>query len=172
MPRRRTGRSGGAAYSDIVHVHALNIPDALELAEAAVAPAKAEMNSAGVPGGGNSHARALNVEADLLSGGRRSRSISSSTPRTAHRQAPAGPIVEELLNVPADPLLNATVARATANAKWTTGGCVPRRHADLVTRRSELADAEVLTGTPLGDALVALGNDAEGDTVFSESRRS
>ena len=61
------GPFSGSAYSDIVHTQALNLPDALELADVAVAPSTAEMNSAGVPGGGNSHARALNVDADLLS---------------------------------------------------------------------------------------------------------
>ncbi len=154
----------GSAYSDIVHVQALNLPDTLELAEAAIAPSTAEMSSAGVAGGGNSHAHALNVDADLLSGAIPLDLIVDAEDRAP--QPPAGPIVEELLNVPADPLLNATVAKATADAKWNTNGCVapgtPISHA-----RSELADAEVLTGA-IGDALVALDND-QGDTVFSDS---
>src|SRR5262245_47437851 len=39
------GDYSGSAYSDIVHVTALNIPDTLELADAAIAPSTAEMNS-------------------------------------------------------------------------------------------------------------------------------
>jgi uncharacterized repeat protein (TIGR01451 family) len=160
------GPFGGTASSDIVHVHALNLPDALELAEAAIAPARVDMNSAGVPGGGNSHARALNVEADLLS-----EAIPLDLVVDAEDRAPpppAGPIVEELLDVPADPLLNATVAKATADAKWTTGGCVAPG-TPISYAKSELADAQVLTGTPLGDSLLSVHN-SEGDTVYTESQ--
>jgi uncharacterized repeat protein (TIGR01451 family) len=157
----------GSAYSDIVHLQALNIPDTFELAEAAIAPSTAEMNSAGVAGGGNAHARALNVDADLLSAPDPAIPLDLIVDAEDRApQPPPGPIVEELLNIPADPLLNATVAKATADAKWNTAGCVapgtPISHA-----RSELADAHVITGA-VGDALVALNND-QGDTVFSDS---
>jgi uncharacterized repeat protein (TIGR01451 family) len=161
------GPFSGSAYSDIVHVQALNLPDALELAEVAVAPSTAEMNSAGVAGGGNSHARALNVDADLLSAP--DPAIPLDLIVDAEDRAPnppPGPVVETLLEVPADPLLNATLARATADAKWNTGGCVPVG-TPISHARSELADAEVLTGA-IGDALVALDND-QGDTVYSDS---
>ena len=163
------GPFSGSASSDIVHVQALNIPDALELAEVAIAPAMAEMNSAGVPGGGNSHARALNVDADILSAP--DPAIPLDLIVDAEDRAPnppPGPVVEELLNVPADPLLNATVAKATADAKWTTGGCVPVG-TPISYAKSELADANVLTGTPLGDALLSVHN-SEGDTVHTESQ--
>lgn len=161
-----TGTFSGKAYSDIVHVQAVNIPGALQVAEAAVAPATAEMSTKGVPGGKNSHAHALNVDADLLSG-----AIPLDLIVDAEHRAPggpAGPVVDELLNLPIDPVLNASVAKATAHARWVTGGCVAPG-TPISYAKSELADANVLTGTPLGtDAVVAVDN-AQGDTVFSES---
>jgi uncharacterized repeat protein (TIGR01451 family) len=165
------GDYSGSAYSDIVHVQALNLPDALELTDVAVAPSTAEMNSAGVPGGGNSHARALNVDADLLSAPDPAIPLDLIVDAEDRApQPPAGPIVEELLNIPADPLLNATLARATANAKWNTGGCVAPG-TPISYAKSELADASVLTGLgdPIGASLLSLHN-SEGDTVYSESQ--
>ena len=159
------GPYSGSAASDIVHVHALNIPDTFELAEAAIAPSLAEVNSEGVPGGGKSHAHATNIDAEALS-----EAIDAELLVSADHRAPggeAGSVVSELLSVPADPLLNATVARATAHARWNNTGCVPVG-TPISTSRSELADAQVLTGTPLGDSLVAVHND-DGDTVYSDS---
>ena len=160
-----TGTYGGAANTDLVHVQALNIPDTIQLAEAAVAPTSAEMASKGVAGGGNAHSRATNLDVDLLSG-----TIAAALLLEADHRAPSGtpgPVTENLLEVPADPLLNAMVSRVTAHSRWTPGGCVPVG-TPISYAKSELADANVLTDTPLGQALVGLNN-AQGDTVFSES---
>jgi uncharacterized repeat protein (TIGR01451 family) len=159
------GPYGGSASSDIVHAKALNLPGAVQLADVSVAPSVAEMNSAGVKGGGNAHSRATNLDVDVLSG---------TIPLTgllveADHRAPGkpGPVVSELLTVPADPLLNATVARATAHSRWNTAGCVAPG-TPISMAKSELADANIITGTPAGNALVALDN-AQGDTVYSNS---
>jgi len=155
----------GSAEGDLVHVQALNIPETFQLAEAAVAPSLSEMSSTGIDGGGNSHSRATNLDVDLLSG---------DIPLTgllveADHRAPGkpGPVEETLIDVPADPLLNAKVATASAHSRWNTGGCVPVG-TPISTSRSALADANVITDTEFGDALVALNN-AQGETVFSET---
>jgi uncharacterized repeat protein (TIGR01451 family) len=158
------GTYSGSASTDLVHVHALNIPDTFELAEASVAPSKAEMSSAGVEGGGNAHAFATNVNAQALS-----EAIDLNLVVEADHRAPGepGPVQNTLLELPADPLLNAMVARATAHSRWVNGGCVPVG-TPISTATSELADANVITNTPLGTALAAIDN-AQGDTVFSRS---
>jgi uncharacterized repeat protein (TIGR01451 family) len=156
----------GSANTDLVHANVLNIPDTVQLAEASVAPAVAEMSSAGVAGGGNAHSRATNVDVDVLSG---TLPLTGLVVESDHR-APSGtpgPVENTLLDVPLDPLLNATVARATAHSRWNAGGCVPVG-TPISYAKSELADANVLTDTPLGTALAAIDN-SQGDTVFSES---
>jgi uncharacterized repeat protein (TIGR01451 family) len=87
----------------------------------------------------------------------------------ADHRAPgkAGPVDETLIDIPADPLLNAKVATASANSLWNAGGCVPVG-TPISTSKSAVADANIITDTELGDALVALNN-AQGETVFSET---
>jgi uncharacterized repeat protein (TIGR01451 family) len=160
------GPYSGSADSDLVHAQALNIPEQVQLAEASVAPSVAEMSSTGVEGGGNSHSRATNLDVDVLSG---TIPLTGLLVESEHKAPSAknGPITETLAEVPADPLLNATIARTTANSQWNAAGCMSPG-TPIATARSELADANVITGTEAGDALLALDN-AEGDTVFSES---
>ena len=155
----------GSANSDIVHVKALNIPNTIQLAELGVAPSSAEMNSAGVPGGGKAHAHATNIDADVLSGTLAAQLIVSSDHRAP--STVKGPDVHELLNVPLDPILNADVARTTALSRWNSSGCITPG-VPISESKSELADANVLTNTPLGMALAAVDN-KNGDTVYSDS---
>lgn len=157
---------GGSAAGDLVHVHALNVPDTFELAEAAVAPSLAEMSSTGIEGGGNSYARATNLDVELLSGNIPLTGLLVEAEHRSPGDDPGG-VEETLIDVPADPLLNATVARASADSNWNTGGCVPVG-TPIATSQSHLANANVLTGTPAGDALVALNN-AQGETVFTHT---
>lgn len=157
----------GSANTDLVHANVLNIPDTIQLAEASVAPSVAEMSSAGVDGGGNSRSRATNVDVDVLSG---TLPLTGLVVESEHRAPPGtgGPVVNTLLDLPIDPLLNATLARTTAHSRWAAGGCVPVG-TPVSYAKSELADANVLTDTPLGTALASINN-AQGDTVFSESQ--
>jgi uncharacterized repeat protein (TIGR01451 family) len=156
----------GSAEGDLVHVQALNIPETFELADLGLARSLAEMSRTGVAGGGHSHSRATNLDAELLDG---------NVPLTgllveAEHRAPggeAGPVEETLVDVPADPLLNAKVATASAHSRWNSGGCVPVG-TPISTARSALADANVITDTELGEALIALNND-QGETVFSQT---
>jgi hypothetical protein len=167
MGGAQTSAYSGSANTDLVHVQALNIPGTFQLAEAAVAPSLAEMNSAGVEGGGNSHSRAANLDVDLLSGAIPLTGLLVEADHRAPGSEP-GPVEETLLEVPADPLLNARVAHAMAHSRWVAGGCVPVG-TPIATSKSEVADVNVLTGTPAGDALLALDN-AQGGTVFSNTR--
>jgi uncharacterized repeat protein (TIGR01451 family) len=160
------GPYSGSAETDLVHVQALNVPEEeFQLAEAAVAPALAEMDSAGLKDGGNSHSRATNLDVDLLSG-----EIAANLLVEAKHRAPSdeeGPVKDTLAEIPADPLLNAKVGSASAHSRWNGAGCVPVG-TPIAESSSELADANVLTGTDLGDALLAIDN-SEGGTVFSKS---
>jgi hypothetical protein len=155
----------GFAGTDIVHVHAVNIPDQLEVAEVAVAPASAEANTEGVEGGGNALAKATNVDAEALN-----ESIDERLLVDVEHRAPSdeeGPVEDTLAEIPADPLLNATLAKVSAHSRWVDDGCVPvGTHISEAT--TQLADLNVITGTPAGDALAALHND-EGGTVFSKT---
>ena len=155
----------GSANSDLVHAKVLNIPNAVQLADLGVAPSSADVNSNSVAGGGKAHAHATNVSADVLSG-----TIAAELLVSSDHRAPSstkGPVINELLNVPADPLLNADVARTTAMSRWNTAGCISPG-TPISESKSELADANVLTDTPAGAALLALDNSG-GDTVYSDS---
>ena len=160
------GPYSGSAETDLVHVQALNVPEQeFQLAEAAIAPALAEMDSAGLADGGNSYSRATNLDVDLLSG-----EIAANLLVEAKHRAPSddeGPVKETLAEIPADPLLNAKLGSATAHSRWNAAACVPVG-TPIAQASSELADANVLTGTELGDALLAIDN-KEGGTVFSKS---
>jgi hypothetical protein len=148
-----------------VHLHAVNIPDQFELAEVAVAPSSAEASSEGVEGGGNAVAQATNVDAEALS-----ENIDARLLVDVLHRAPSdkpGPVEEVLAEVPADPLLNATIAKASANSQWVDDGCVPVG-TPISEATTQLADLNLITGTPAGEALASLHND-EGGTVFSKS---
>ena len=161
-----TGPFSGSAYTDIVHAQALNIPDVIELADVGVAPSEVSMNTAGVGGGKNSRGYATNVSADVLSD-----AIPLDLLVEAESTAlPNGPQVQNSIidELPLDPIANATVSRATAHARWVADGCVPVG-TPISTASSELADAKVLTGLGLGDALLTVNN-SQGDTVYSDTR--
>ncbi len=155
----------GFAFVDLVHAN-VNIPGVQEIVEGSVAPALAEVDSAGLEGGAKSHAVATNGVLEL--GG--AESLEGLV--TAEQSAPpdnADPVVEEILPVPADPLLNASVARATAHARWPAPKGCPTGGAYSAQATSHVADANVITDTvPDTTALVAVNND-QGTTVFTRS---
>ncbi|MEX2394741.1 MAG: hypothetical protein WD826_09720 [Actinomycetota bacterium] len=159
------GPFSGSAATDLVHVHAVNVPDQFELAEVAVAPASAETDSDGVEGGGNAVAKATNIDVEALS-----EAIDEQLLVAAEHRAPSdeeGPVSETLVEIPADPLLNATIASVSAHSRWVDDGCVPVG-TPISLATTELADANLITGTPAGAALAALHND-EGGTVHSKT---
>src|SRR5207249_833885 len=59
------------------------------------------------------------------------------------------------------------IARVTAQSTWNSSGCVAPG-TPMATATSELADAQVLTGTPAASAVAALDN-ADGATVYTRS---
>ncbi|HUR49354.1 MAG TPA: hypothetical protein VMY88_07515 [Acidimicrobiales bacterium] len=157
---------GGSASVDLVHLDAVEIPGTIKVADLSVAPADAFVSSQTVPG--HAVSRATNLDLDLLSG---------TLPLTgliveAEQVAPpdnAEPVVEELLNLDANPLARVLLARATAHSRWPANGCVPAG-TPFSLGQSEVIDPEVLTGVggPAGTALLALDNQ-QGSTVFTRS---
>lgn len=165
-----SGNFSGSASTDLVHIEAVDVPESLKLAEVSIAPAMAEMSSAemsseGLEDKGNSVARAANLDFEALNG-----SIDETLLVEASHEAldeTEGPVEEALGEVPADPVLNASLAKASALARWVADGCVPIG-TPIATSTSELLDAKLITGTPAGESVVALHNSV-GGTVFSKA---
>lgn len=160
-----------SAAVDLVHLNAVNIPGTIQIAEASVSPARAAANSAGLadPAGKNSYARAANVDVDVLSGTLPLTGLILEAKQSAPPDNPTADN-QELLGLPLDPLLNATVVKEHASARWTFPGSCPAPNVPIATAMSEVADLKVLTtiGEPVGDALVSVDN-AQGATVYTKT---
>ena len=166
------GSYGGSAFVDLVHLDAVEIPGTIKAVDLSVAPARAEVESAGLAAPlapARSWSRGTNLDLDILSG---------TLPLTgllveAEQAAPpdnAEPVVSELLNLDANPLLSVLLARASAHSKWPGDNACVAPGTPIAEGRSEVVDPQVLTGVggPAGTALVALDN-AQGSTVYTRS---
>jgi uncharacterized repeat protein (TIGR01451 family) len=160
------GGYGGYANGNIVAVTAVNIPGTLQAANVAVAPASTGVSSTGgiaAAPGKNSYARAANLDASLLNGNIPLNNLIVEAKQTAPPDNPTG-VSKTLLSVPADPLLNATVADASANARWLGAQCVPVG-TDIAKSTSSVATANVLPNSPITVSVV----NAAGGPVTSNS---
>ena len=166
------GSYGGSASVDLVHLDAVEIPGTIKAVDLSVAPARADVESAGLAAPlapARSHSRGTNLDLDILSG---------TLPLTgliveAEQSAPpdnAEPVVNELLNLNANPLLSVLLARASAHSKWPGDNACVASGTPIAEGKSEVVDPQVLTGVggPAGTALVALNN-AQGSTVYTRS---
>jgi uncharacterized repeat protein (TIGR01451 family) len=166
------GAYGGTAGGNIVAVSAVNVPGTLQVANVAVAPTNAAVSSTGgIPNAASktsdSYARAANLDAQLVNGMIPLNNLIVS----ASQSAPPDNLTAKtanLLSVPADPLLNATVANASANARWLGAQCVPVG-TDISHATSTLATANVLTGTPVASGAVVSVVNGSGGPVTSDS---
>lgn len=157
---------GGTASAQLVHLDALDVPPTIDLANASVAPATAAVDSTGgLSGGAQSQAKATNLDVNLLNNAIPLDNLLVSASQTAPPDH-ASPTTNQLLSLPANPLLDATVARATAQARAIPAGGCPAVGQPIATSSSELADASVINGAlgSSGSALVALDN-SQGATV-------
>ncbi|MHB8464852.1 MAG: hypothetical protein ACYDH6_06715 [Acidimicrobiales bacterium] len=162
-----SGGYGGYATGNIVGVTGVTIPKTLQVANIAVAPVTTAVSSTagiGPAAGKNSYARAANLDADLLSGAIPIDNLIVEAKQSAPADNPTG-VTKNLLSVPADPLLNATVADASANARWLGAQCVPVG-TDIAKASSDVATANVLPGSPITVSVV----NAAGGPVTSDSR--
>jgi uncharacterized repeat protein (TIGR01451 family) len=159
-----TGAYSGSATADLVHVNAGNIPAAVDVADVTVAPVTSTMSTAATP---RVRSHATNLNANLLSG-----AIDQNLVVEAEQTAPpdhAAGVHDELLSVPADPVLNATITSADAHSRWLGDGvCVTS--GTISSAVSRVAEAAVLPGSP---ATIELTNDADptGAVVSSTSTR-
>ncbi|HUQ40268.1 MAG TPA: hypothetical protein VM030_08945 [Acidimicrobiales bacterium] len=163
-----TGPYGGNAFVDLVHLTAVEGAPGI-LADVSVAPAKADVLSTGLPaptGPARSYARSTNLDADLAAG---------NIPATgllvlAEQKAPpnnAAPTVDEIGSLPANPLLAASLAKATAHARWLGDATCVAPGTPISLAQSEVADAAVAPGAG-GTSVVALDNQ-QGSTVYTKS---
>jgi uncharacterized repeat protein (TIGR01451 family) len=159
-----TGAYSGSATGDLVHLNAINIPGAINVADATIAPVTSSMSTATTP---RVRSHATNIHANLLSG-----AIDQNLVVDAEQTAPpdhATGVHDELLTVPADPLLNATVTSADAHSRWLGDGtCVTS--GTISSAISRVAQAVVLPGTP-GAVALDNENDPDGAVVTSTSTR-
>ncbi len=166
-----TGSYGGSASADLVTLDALDIPGTMDLANAQVAPALAQVSSTGsLPGSAQAYAHATNLNVNLLSGAIPLDNLLVQATQSSP-PANASPVSKQLLSLPANPLLDATLASASAHADFLpNGACLPAG-TPISDASSALANASVLNGVIPGGAgtsLLALDN-AQGSTVFTHS---
>jgi uncharacterized repeat protein (TIGR01451 family) len=145
----------GNAAADLVHVNAVNIPGAVDVADATVAPVTSVASTSTTP---RVTSDATNANLQLLSAAI-NQNLVVEAKQTALPDHATG-VHDELLSVPAAPVLTASITTADAHSRWKaddscfTGG-------PISSAISKVADAVVLPGAPgVGDG-VALTNDAD-----------
>jgi len=165
----------GTATADLVTADALDAPGTFDLANAQVAPANSAVDSGGGLTSGSttglsSTAHATNLNVNLLSGAIPLDNLLVQANQTAPPDN-AKPATDTLLSLPANPLLDATVASASAHARFIPGQCVPAG-TPISDSSSFVADASLLNGViPGGSAkssLLSVDN-AQGATVSSHT---
>jgi len=168
-----TGAYGGSASGNLVGLTAVTIPGSFQAANVALAPSTAQVSSASqitAAPGKQSYARADNLDAQLISGSIPLNNLVVEADQSAAPDNPTG-VSKILASVPADPLADATVTTAYANARWAgADACVPVG-TDIADGTSTAATANVLTGTPLGSAAVSVVNNAGGPVTSSSTVR-
>jgi hypothetical protein len=169
VPAGAAGASyGGSASGSLVALGAVNLPGTLNLVNAKVAPADAEVASdASLPGGVDAHARATNLDANLINNSIPINNLLVAATQTAPPDN-ATALTKQFLAVPVQPVLAATVGDGLAHARWLGNSCVPPG-TPISQGTSMLATADVLTGTPLGSAAVSVNNNV-GGPVTSDTR--
>lgn len=164
------GTYSGSASAQLVTLDALDVPGTFDLANAAVAPSSAAVNSAGgLTGGAQSTAQATNLDINLLSGAIPLDNLLVSASQSAPPDNPT-PTTKQLLSLPNNPLLDATVADASAQARAIPASGCPTVGQPIAQSSAYLADASLINGE-LGSAtssLVALHN-TQGATVSTAS---
>lgn len=164
-----TGYSGYSS-AEIVGVNALDIPGTFDLANASVAPATAAVSSTGgLANGKVSGATATNLDVNLLSG---AIPLDNLLVQAAQSAPPNNPTAttKQLLSLPANPLLDATLAEATAHARDITPPTCPAIGTPIADSSSYLANATVLNGVVPGTSTAVLAVDnAQGATVSTHS---
>lgn len=158
----------GDVSADLVTVHETALLDQLEVAEAEIARARGEVGE-NIPGGQEvpeggpiqSWALANNLEATLLG-------ELELEELLVHAEQASPPDVGEadedtLIDLPADPILNARVAHVRAQALTGDGSGCPPDGGSLVDAYSELTDAAVLTEGGGGGDLPLEGLEAPDD---------
>ena len=145
----------GSSNADLVHVNAVNIVGAVDVADATVAPVLSKASTATTP---RVTSDATNANAQLLSAAI-NQNLVVEAKQTALPDNPTG-VHAELLSVPAAPVLTASVTTADAHSRWKADdSCFTS--GPVSTSISKVADAVVLPGAPgVGDG-VALTNSAD-----------
>jgi uncharacterized repeat protein (TIGR01451 family) len=155
-----TGAYSADAAADLVHLNAVNIPGAVDVLDASVAPVTTKVSTATTP---RVTSHATNATLNLLGTGGNNLLVDAL--QTAPPDHTTG-VHAELLSVPAAPLLTASVATADAHSRFkaddtclTTG--------QLSNAISKVADLKLLPASPLGGDLLSLanGNDPSGAVV-------
>jgi uncharacterized repeat protein (TIGR01451 family) len=161
----------GAATGNLVGLTAATIPGTLQVGAISVAPSTAQVDSSGglaAAPGASSYAKAENLDADLLNDGVKLDNLVVEADQSAPPDN-ATPTTKTLATVPADPVADATVTTATADARWLgADSCLPVG-TDIARGTSTAATANVLTGTGLGSAVVSVVNSSGGPVTSTSS---
>ena len=150
-----TSPYSGSAAADLVHVDAVNIPGAIDVTNDTVAPVTSTVSTATSP---RVRSHATNANVQLLS-----KAIDQNLLVEALQTAPpdhATADTDTLLDVPAAPVLTASVASASAHSRWhADDSCVT--NGPISSSISKLADAVLLPGSPAGVDVLSLDNSAD-----------
>lgn len=161
-----------SANVDLVHVNAVGQALVPGLADVAVAPSSASVNTAGLPGNasGRSTARAANLDPNLVGGAIDLSGLIVEATQTAPPDH-AAPDVQSLTGpIDGSPLLEAEVATASAQARWISDNTCVADGQPIATSTSSVANASVLTGIPVpqfGTGVVSVNNATGGPATTS-----
>ncbi len=149
-----TGAYSANTAADLVHLNAVNIPGVVDVLDATVAPSTSKVSTATTP---RVTSHATNASLDLLGSGAQNLLVDAS--QTAAPDHAAG-VHDELLSIPAAPLLTASVATADAHSRFKADdSCLTT--GQLSNAISKVADLTLLPASPLGADLLSLDNHAD-----------
>lgn len=138
-----TGLYKGGADASLVAVDALNVPGTIDLVNAKLAPSAVGVASDGSLSGKQSTATATNLKA--APAGAKLPDLVVEATQSAPPDNPK-PTVNQLLQLPANPVVQATITRASAQARTTPAeDCSPDRQ-PISSATTDVADATVLPG--------------------------
>jgi uncharacterized repeat protein (TIGR01451 family) len=139
------------AASDLVHLNAVDVPGVINVADVTVAPATTAVSTATSP---RVTSHATNVHAGVL--GVINENLVVEALQTAPPDHTTG-VHDELLSVPAAPVLTATITSADAHSRWNADdSCIT--DVPLSTSVSKVADLAVLPAAVGGASVVSLDN--------------
>ncbi len=136
----------GSASAQLLNVNALDVPGLFDAANLAVAPSSVAVSSTGtLPNGATSTASASNMSLNLLSGLLSLNNLIVGASQSAPPDN-ATATTKSLLSIPQNPILDGSIASASAHARSVSAIGCPTVDSPIATASDSIAQASAVNG--------------------------